>query len=231
MNVFEEFDERRRKIKFLSRSSIDFSLYGIKIGLVHLPEISSFRKILPEEFVGILDSSFLPGAERVCKIYCGSDSSGEPLVVHELNAVIGRNGKDMSLVWQQQTPRRHGYLMGSFGCQLRLQEHVRLALDHCQNSAFLTFAYNKIHLPVSESCAVCLCWTLMNRHTVRNKRTSCRLAFKPFMMPVLHLVPTVLPEFSRLIGTYFLIDTLVADEDALLSQIARNLFGRPVIFP
>ena len=42
MKVFEEFSERERKSKFLSRSSIDFSLHGVKIGLIYQPEISSF---------------------------------------------------------------------------------------------------------------------------------------------------------------------------------------------
>ena len=60
MKVFEEFDERGRESKFLSRSSIDFSLHGVKIGLIHFPEISSFWEILSEKFVGIFDSTFLP---------------------------------------------------------------------------------------------------------------------------------------------------------------------------
>lgn len=44
-----------------SMPSINFSLHGVKIGLVHLSEISSFREILSEKFVGVFDRPFWAG--------------------------------------------------------------------------------------------------------------------------------------------------------------------------
>ena len=76
------------KFSFFPRPPVDFGLHYVKLPLFNLAEISAFWEILPEKLVGIFDSAFLPGAERVGKVHRGTYASGQPLVVHEHAAVV-----------------------------------------------------------------------------------------------------------------------------------------------
>lgn len=62
----------RRKIQFFSRSPVDFGLHDVKLPLLNHAKISSFRETLLEKTVGVFDSAFLSGTERIGKIHRGA---------------------------------------------------------------------------------------------------------------------------------------------------------------
>lgn len=107
-----------------------------------------------------------------------ADTFGQLFMVHELTPVISCNRMDKIFIRQQQASCGQSHHVGLFRGDFGLKEHICLALHHCQDSAFLTFSDNKIHLSVSEASASASGGTSVNRHQVRNERTSRRLAFK-----------------------------------------------------
>ncbi len=78
------------------------------------------------------------------------------------------------------------------------------------------WVYNQIHFPVTESFAVSFSRSLMYADAVRDifhSRLYCRVTF-----PMFHAMPCVRCEFSGLIRSDGLIDTLMGDSYVLKSQ-------------
>lgn len=83
-------------MEFLTRSTVDFGDNIFKEQIGNGVEVSSFRDILPNEFVVVFNAAFFPRGIRVGEedlrpeFLCNGFMSGE------LAAVVGGNGSDLT---------------------------------------------------------------------------------------------------------------------------------------
>ena len=105
-----------------------------------IPEVSSFRDVLADNFVGVLDGPFLPGGVTVRKVYGCLQSPGYPPVPAELHAVVRSYGKDILPVRPQQSCDSLGHGIRILALRKPLHDEVVPApLAQGQNRALLAF--------------------------------------------------------------------------------------------
>ena len=188
-----------------------------------IPEVSAFRNVLADKFVGVFDGSFLPGGVTVGEINRGLQRIGYPPVTAELHAVVSSYREDILPVRPQQPCDSLGHGIRILALRKPFHDKVVPApLAQGQNRAPLTFPEYKVHLPVSEPLPVRFSRPIVDANPVRDVRGLCRpLAFP--VVSVLHPVAAVATQLSAVVCPYHLIYPLMGYAYPLLLQPAGYL--------
>ncbi len=162
-----------RKVQFFSWSSVQFLLNVHYFGVRELVKVSLFRDILPYEFVGVLNVSFLPRRVGIRKVHGDIlfpfhiQSLCNEFVSSKLAAIVRGDGLDGTAVGEELLDHSLGDRDSLFACPYALhQQHIGTSLHQCQYHV-LPAVHNQVHLPITETGAVGFFRTVMDTRPVR----------------------------------------------------------------
>ena len=162
--------------------------------VAQFPEIGPFRDVLPDEFVGVLDRSFLPRGVAVGEVHGGLQRLGYLPVTAELHAVVCGYRQHVPPVRPEQPGDRLRHGVGLAALRQTLHDEVVPApLAQGQYRTLLSLPHYQVHLPVTEPPPVRLRQPAKDAYPTRYVRDPCRTATLP-VAPVLHLVPAMAPQ-------------------------------------
>lgn len=193
-------------------------------------EVGVFRDVLPDEFVGIFDGSFLPRGIGVGEKDGSLEDHGDKMVGSEFESVISGDRADVISIGKEEGDggtssifRREAVL------DLLNEAHVGGALHDGEDGRLSSFSDDGIHLKVSKSEAVSFGGSVVNADSVGDMLG--RGIFVNTSASVLQLMPAMRIEGSTLllVLTDPLVNGLMGDVVSLLLEPAGDLHRGPLL--
>ena len=144
---------RGGEVQKFSWAEIQFGLHKEDVIVGERGEIGAVRYVLPYEFVGVFDESFLPGGVRVGEEDFCMQHFCDVFVFGELGSVVCCDGADVPFKGLEELYDElcHGLRVLALGgfCH---EEFLCGAFHQRDDGVLAVLAYDGVHLPVAEAC-------------------------------------------------------------------------------
>ena len=184
---------------------------------------------MSDEFVRILNVSFLPWRIKVCEINFCFEPLREEFVTGKLASVVGGNAMDVS---NERCYHGHDNSCKSLGSlslwKFPHEQIVFASFNEGGDGCSAVFSDDGIHFPISESCPVDQWISLVYHDSILDSHVGNDSA----SFDVLELVPTALVEFSftRAVEADITVNGFDADARfSLVQHPSSDLFERPLL--
>lgn len=193
-------------------------------------EAHLFREELTDEAVHVFVGAAFPGGIGMSEVEVGAERLGNPFMLSELLAVIGRQRMNAGRKGRQQGNHRVRDGLRGLARDMGDQGIARLALVERNECLPMVRADDQITFPVAETfAAIDDGRTLLNRHLIGNG--AAPLA-NPVALPTRFLAAqrTVQSAAAALVGVDALVDAFMADGGlSVRLEVAGDLFRAPCL--